>query len=305
MMTQQPDPTRRKELGVYFLLSFGLAWLLQIVASRALMQGNAALFSPLLALSMFCPLVGALACKLLFRSSLNVGWRPAFKGKLRWWAAAWFGPAILTVLGAALYFLLFPARLDTGGTALLAALGPEWTLETMKQELGITPMSYLLLGVLQALSFAPPINMIFAAGEEVGWRGFMMPRLTASLGLWQGRVVGGIIWGAWHWPVMLLAGYEYGFHYLGAPVLGLVVWCVVCIALNTLLDWIYQKGGSIWMPSLAHGAFNAIATLPALLIYPEGAYYSVLGPMPIGIIAVLPALALAVWVTMRQLHPHK
>lgn len=123
MTTQEQKTTRRKELGIFLLFSFGLAWLLQIAASKALLQGDAALFSPLLSLSMLCPLAGALACKLMFQSSLGVGWRPAFKGKLRWWAAAWFGPALLTFLGAALYFLIFPARLDTSGTALLAS-GP-------------------------------------------------------------------------------------------------------------------------------------------------------------------------------------
>ena len=40
---------------------------------------------------------------------------------------------------------------------------------------------------------------------------------------------------------MLLVGYEYGTNYLGAPVLGLVVWCVVCFALNTLLDLLYEE----------------------------------------------------------------
>lgn len=305
MTTQEQKTTRRKELGIFLLFSFGLAWLLQIAASKALLQGDAAMFSPLLSLSMLCPLAGALACKLMFQSSLGVGWRPAFKGKLRWWAAAWFGPALLTFLGAALYFLIFPARLDTSGTALLASMGPEWDLESLKQELGITPMSYLLTVALQAVSFAPLINMLFAVGEEAGWRGFMMPRLTEDLGLWQARVVGGIIWAVWHWPVILLAGYEYGVNYLGAPVLGLLVWCVVCIALNTLLDWLYQKSGSIWVPSLAHGAFNAIAALPALLIYPEDTYYSVLGPMPVGIISILPALLLAVWVTVQQMREQK
>lgn len=117
--------------------------------------------------------------------------------------------------------------------------------------------------------------------------------------------MGGIIWAVWHWPVILLAGYEYGVNYLGAPVLGLLAWCVVCIALNTLLDWLYQKSGSIWVPSLAHGAFNAIAALPALLIYPEDTYYSVLGPMPVGIISILPALLLAVWVTVQQMREQK
>lgn len=77
MTTQEQKTTRRKELGIFLLFSFGLAWLLQIAASKALLQGDAALFSPLLSLSMLCPLAGALACKLMFQSSLGVaGGRP-------------------------------------------------------------------------------------------------------------------------------------------------------------------------------------------------------------------------------------
>ena len=53
-----------------------------------------------------------------------------------------------------------------------------------------------------------------------------------------------LIWGIWHWPLMLLVGYEYGTNYLGAPVLGLVVWCVVCFALNTLLDYPLRENRS-------------------------------------------------------------
>ena len=100
---------------------------------------------------------------------------------------------------------------------------------------------------------------------------------------------------------MLLVGYEYGTNYLGAPVLGLVVWCVVCFALNTLLDLLYEKTGCIWVPAIAHGAFNAIAALPQVLITPADAYYNVLGPMPIGLISVLPMLAVAAGLTLHQM----
>ena len=95
--------------------------------------------------------------------------------------------------------------------------------------------------------------------------------------------------------------YEYGTNYLGAPLLGLVVWCVVCFALNTLLDILYEKTESIWVPAIAHGAFNAIAALPQVLVTPADAYYNVLGPMPIGLIAALPMLAAAVWLTLREM----
>ena len=143
--------------------------------------------------------------------------------------------------------------------------------------------------------------MFPALGEEVGWRGYMMPRLKERFGLLNGRLLGGVVWGIWHWPLMLLVGYEYGTDYLGAPLLGLVVWCVVCFALNTLLDILYEKTECIWVPAIAHGAFNAIAALPQVLVTPADAYYNVLGPMPIGLIAALPMLAAAVWLTLREM----
>lgn len=101
---------------------------------------------------------------------------------------------------------------------------------------------------------------------------------------------------------LLLKDDEYGTNYLGAPLLGLVVWCVVCFALNTLLDWLYEKTGCIWVPAIAHGALNAVASMPVVLTDPaEASYYTVLGPMPIGLIGMLPVLAVAVWLTLRQM----
>ena len=82
--------------------------------------------------------------------------------------------------------------------------------------------------------------------------------------------------------------------------LGLVVWCVVCFALNTLLDWLYEKTGCIWVSAIAHGAFNAVVALFVVLTSPADAYYNVLGPMPIGLIGMLPMLAAAVWLTLRR-----
>ena len=52
---------------------------------------------------------------------------------------------------------------------------------------------------------------------------------------------------------------------------------------------------------VAHGAFNAIAALPQVLTNPADTYYNVLGPMPIGLIGMLPMLAVAVWLTLQQM----
>ena len=293
--------SREKQgFGIYFLTAFGLAWLCQVYASMQLLQGNAAVYRALLSVSMFCPLAAVLAAKKVYlHQPTGIGWK--VQGKRRSWLAAWFGPAVFTVLAAVLYFAVFPSRLDTSGSWLATAYGGQWTPEALKTELGVTTTSYLIQYGLLAVTLAPLANMIPAVGEEAGWRGYMMPRLKERLGLLNGRLLGGVIWGVWHWPLMLLVGYEYGTNYLGAPLLGLVVWCVVCFALNTLLDILYEKTECIWVPAVAHGAFNAIAALPQVLTNPADPYYNVLGPIPIGLIGMLPMLAVAVWLTLQQM----
>ena len=291
----------KQGFGLYFLLAFGMAWLCQIGGCMALLQQeNAVLYQLALIGTMFCPLLAVLLVQKAFlHQATGIGWK--VKGKRRLWLAAWFGPAVFTLLGAVLYFAVFPSRLDTSGSWLATAYGGQWTPEALKTELGVTTTSYLIQNGLLAVTLAPLANMIPAVGEEVGWRGYMMPRLKERFGLLNGRLLGGVVWGVWHWPLMLLVGYEYGTHYLGAPLLGLVVWCVVCFALNTLLDVLYEKTECIWVPAIAHGAFNAIAALPQVLTAPADTYYNVLGPMPIGLIAVLPMLAAAVWLTLYQM----
>ena len=293
----------KQGFSLYFLFAFGMAWLLQVYASLLLLRdGNAAAYQLLLAVSMFCPLVSVLLVqKFWLHQPTGISWRPRLKGNGRYLLAAWFGPAMLTLLGAVLYFAVFPSRLDFSGSWLVAAYGGEMDAQTLRSQLGVSTLSYLLQNGLFAVLLAPAINMFPALGEEVGWRGYMMPRLKERFGLLNGRLLGGVVWGVWHWPLMLLVGYEYGTNYLGAPLLGLVVWCVVCFALNTLLDWLYEKTGCIWVPAIAHGAFNAIAALPQVLVTPADAYYNVLGPMPIGLIAALPMLAAAVWLTLREM----
>ena len=276
--------TKEKQgLTLYFLIAFGLAWLCQVGGCMALLQQkNAVLYQLALIATMFCPLLAVLLVQKVFlRQPVGIGWK--VQGKRRFWLAAWFGPAVFTLLGAVLYFAVFPSRLDFSCSWLVAAYGGEMDAQTLRSELGVSTLSYLLQNGLFAVILAPAINMFPALGEEVG------------------RLLGGVVWGVWHWPLMLLVGYEYGTNYLGAPVLGLVVWCVVCFALNTLLDLLYEKTGCIWVPAIAHGAFNAIAALPQVLITPADAYYNVLGPMPIGLISVLPMLAVAVGLTLHQM----
>ena len=158
---------------------------------------------------------------------------------------------------------------------------------------------YLLTSTIQALTYGPFINMFVALGEEVGWRGAMYPYLKEKFGVTKGRIVGGTIWGAWHWPIMIFAGYEYGKEYIGAPVLGPIVFCISTVMMGILFDYVYEKTETIWLPSLMHGAVNAF-TIFAYLSKPEYADMAIFGPAYIGIISMIPMIIMAVVICVKQ-----
>ena len=284
----------KKRFSVYIIFTFAIGWVLQVVASVFTLQGKMMLFSPILSIAMFAPLLAALIAKADVK---NIGWKPYVKKNFKYYLLCWFMPAVITLSGAALFYIIMPGRLDLSGSYMIAQYGEE-----MAQQLssaGLTPMLFVAVTAVQAISYAPLINMLFAAGEEAGWRGVMYPMLKDKYGTSKGRVVGGIIWGAWHWPVMVLAGYEYGLVYWGAPFVGMAMFCLCCVVMGILLDWTYEKTNSIWAPSIAHGAFNAIVTAPLMLLNMEYADQQILGPAPIGIVAMVPMIVLAVLISFK------
>ena len=288
----------KKKTIVYLVWAFVIAWILQVIGSVAaneMGQTGMLIFSGVMTIVMYAPFVAVLLSKYPLK---GMGWIPKFKGKIGWIVLAWLGPLLFTILGAALYFLIFPERFDLTGAYLATALGEEGLAQIEAQ--GLTLQQLLLIQIASAPLYAPFINMFAALGEEVGWRGMLYPQLKGFFGKTKGRIIGGFIWGAWHWPVMLIAGYEYGKVYPGAPVSGMLAFCMFAIVGGTLMDVLYEKTECIWVPSLAHGAINGTASLAIYLTKPEYVDHLILGPAPIGVIAMIPALLLAIVVLCKD-----
>lgn len=284
-----------KKLSKYLLWAFGVAWVFQIIAGILYRKGNSMSYSVLLAVSMFAPLLAAVLSGAEIRS---IGWKPHIKGNLRWILVAWFAPVALGAAGAALYFLLVPNALDTTFAYIRTSLGVE-SLSQLESA-GLSVQLYACIGAVSAMTYAPFVNMLFAVGEEAGWRGTMYPILKEHFGIVKGRLIGGVVWGVWHWPIMLLAGYEYGTTYWGAPVTGSLLFCVITIAMGILFDFLYEKTNCIWVPALCHGAINAFAGVPTLFLNPAYADKLLLGPLMIGVISGLPLMLTAFIISIRE-----
>ena len=284
-----------KKLSKYLLWAFGVAWVFQIIAGILYRKGNSMSYSVLLAVSMFAPLFAAVLSGAEIRS---IGWKPHIKGNIRWILVAWFAPVALGAAGAALYFLLVPNALDTTFAYIRTSLGVE-SLSQLESA-GLSVQLYACIGAVSAMTYAPFVNMLFAVGEEAGWRGTMYPILIEHFGIVKGRLIGGAVWGVWHWPIMLLAGYEYGTTYWGAPVTGSLLFCVITIAMGILFDFLYEKTNCIWVPALCHGAINAFAGVPTLFLNPAYADKLLLGPLMIGVISGLPLMLTAFIISIRE-----
>ena len=282
--------TDRKRFWIFILVAFGGGWLLMGLG----MLLGIRLFQTLVALAMLMPLLGViLSHGGLKYAKTGIHWEPRIKGHGRWYILAWFGPAAVTLVCAVLFYLVIPSRFDPTFGYLTAQLG-EYA------ELFPYPMSVLaVIQLIQAVTYAPFLNMILAVGEESGWRGYMTPYLSRRFGRVWGLLLSGVIWAVWHWPLILLAGYEYGAGYFGAPFTGMLVMCLFTTALGILFSWLYDRSESIWVPALAHGALNAAAGLGVLVLNTDVTSL-ILGPTPAGLLAGIPLFILALLVLLRK-----
>jgi hypothetical protein len=97
-----------------------------------------------------------------------------------------------------------------------------------------------------AIVFSTPVQ----AGEEIGWRGYALPRLESRFGLRSASVMLGVIWALWHLPLFFIPGLDnYGQSF--------VVFALGCTALSVAIAWLYARtNGSVLMTMLMHSAVN-------------------------------------------------
>ena len=104
------------------------------------------------------------------------------------------------------------------------------------------------------------VNSFLSFGEELGWRGWLVPAL-APLGIWPTLIISGAIWGIWHAPIILL-----GYNFRRTDVAGLLFMVGGCVAWGILLGWLRLRTKSMWPAVFAHGALNAVGGVLLFLV---------------------------------------
>lgn len=248
-----------KAIGSYCLIAIAGMWLF----SLPLWLGNG-LESPYFMLcvsaAMWCPgLAAIVVLRFVERrpvvDSLGLKFGRSALPTLRYLGLALVSVAILCLLGLVTSALFGSYRFDIFGMSAfsqvleqqLAAVGTE------PETIGVPLRVLWLIQLISTCLIAPVINSFFALGEELGWRGYLYPRLAELTNPAIAVLLSGAIWGLWHHPIILL-----GYNYPSNPVLGVFAMMVPCIGLGAVLSWVTVRSQTIWPAALGHGAFNAM-----------------------------------------------
>ncbi|MBD5463135.1 MAG: CPBP family intramembrane metalloprotease [Lachnospiraceae bacterium] len=281
-------------LFITFILTYGVEIFLIMPMAGSMYVEQAYLAQLLVAGVMFIPAIGALLTRLITKEKFgkdNLMLSLNLKGNLKYYGLVWFGFALLIMLGAVLYFAIFPKQFDgdmSYAQALFAAqvqnTGIEMSLEQIKQ--------VVLVQIIVGIFLSPILNFVTCFGEEWGWRGFLLPKMLKCFPKIPALLLCGVIWGLWHAPLTIM-GHNYGLGYRGFPFVGILAMCVFCIVLGTILSYVTIKTGSCVPAIIGHGTINGLASASVYFTSLQNPYNVFLGPMPTGLIGGAGFIALA------------
>lgn len=223
-MPHTTDPKR--VIATYLILVFALSSIFwYILSARPQWAIWTGIIRYSVLLLMWCPAFAAIATRLALQRNLEgFGWKI---GEIRWWLLAMVIPIVVG-------FVMF-------GTAWISGAAPF---------LPEKALALLALPALQAILIALVDNVFSAAGEEIGWRGLLVPELGRFSTFTWIAIISAVIWFSWHLPLMLVGVYGDGSMY------SIVMFFLSMIGGSTLFAWMRLRSGSIWPAALLHGFWN-------------------------------------------------
>jgi membrane protease YdiL (CAAX protease family) len=161
---------------------------------------------------------------------------------VRWYLIALLGVPLIMLVGFLVYAM---ARPDLGALG-----GPAYAL------------TYLVAFIVTMILGGP----LF---EEIGWRGFALPRLQRRFGPLTASLVLGVLWAFWHLPQFLVPAWAASSG--GGGISGIVVFVLVAVPFSVVLSWVFNNTrASLLIAVLVHTSFDAFSTTMGT-VYPAAA----------------------------------
>jgi membrane protease YdiL (CAAX protease family) len=182
--------------------------------------------------TMWSPGVAAILTRLITQRNLRgMGWVPRTPGLL---ALAYILPVLYAL----------PVYLLAWGSGIGGFEPSNWSFEP-----GMSPV----MGLVMAGTVGAAMGMISATGEEIGWRGLLVPELARIATFRNTALISGAIWTVYHLPGLLGANYRGE----GTPLAySLLCFAAMIVALSFILAWMTLKAQSFWPAAVLHATHN-------------------------------------------------
>jgi membrane protease YdiL (CAAX protease family) len=234
--SERPEPTGsmldRHRTAAFFLLTIAISWVLWLpLAVEGLVDSLPIPPTALVVAGGFGPMLAAAVLTWATGDSLRAWASQALRWRVR---PRWYLLAIGVPIAA---------------TAI-------WAIALATTGVPIDPsvLSERLVGYVSAFVF---VFFLGGGQEELGWRGFALPRLQAEFGASIASVVIGVVWAIWHLPLIAVPG-------AGASGGGVVflAYAVGVVGLSFVFTWVYNgTGGSVLLAMVLHAGVNTAGAL--------------------------------------------
>jgi membrane protease YdiL (CAAX protease family) len=244
-MTLPTSATARRGLAIYLAVvvvgSGILEWMI-LRAGGAIEHHRGLIFA-----LMWTPTLASVVARLVLREGIgDVSFRLGGRLGVRALVVAVVAPL---VVGGVAYSIAWITGL-AGLSVWNPAGAPAWVA-------GLPPAARFAALLAIATTVGTVVGMLSAAGEEIGWRGYMLPRLVTA-GVPRPLLVSGLIWAAWHLPLILSGQYAAGPH----PLVSAGIFIVDVVGIAVVIGVLRLRTGSVWPAIVFHACWNSVIQGP-------------------------------------------
>ena len=253
---------------IFVVIAYAIAFILDIPVVSGIVSS---LSGKLVVLScrMFAPTIATiivfLVCGIPVLEGLKyIGLRI---GKIKYLFIGWAIPYIFYGLGVILAIIVG-----------FKVVNPAYKIPKLAS-LPIPSTMLILVALINSAIAGITINLAFALGEEIGWRGYLQTYLRRKFGVLLTSIIIGVIWAIWHAPLIVGIGFNYPHH---PNMVGVGTFISFCMPLTYIMVSLRECSGSVLGPAALHGTLNALGGLMLLTVeYPDELY-----TIPVGFTAI-------------------
>lgn len=228
-----------KKILVFLSITFAFSLVFYyLIISAGSLEAGGGLYVLLL---MWTPGVAGLITQLIFERSLKgMGWKP---GTIKYLGLAYVIPL--------LYCLV------VYGFTWIAGLGgvPSFSMvENLTAGFpGVSTITAIFVYSASMGTIGVFISLLSGLGEEIGWRGLLVPEMAKIMSFSKVSLISGLIWALWHMPLILFADYNLP----GIPKwYAALMFLIMVIGISYIFAWLRIKSGSLWTAAILHASHN-------------------------------------------------